>query len=247
MTSPESIRGAAPRGERPEPLRRARPLWMHTFSPAKMWIAGLARPPEAAPPPAHAVRPRPAVGGDRHGLHEPEPVGARRPRVRLPRDANAARDAKTVVGHWREPQRPRADRRRGRARPRDGTRRSRLRSPASATTCARSRSPRATRSRRRSASASRVDGYGVGELVAAVRDVDDASVDGLVSEYEDAYELAPGAAGAAASDGSRCATRRESRRACAGSSNARRLQGLHGHLRGPRRTFASSPVSPSSG
>ena len=37
-----------------------------------------------------------------------------------------------------------------------------------------------------------VNGYGVGELASAVDDVDDASVDRLVSEYEDAYELAPG-------------------------------------------------------
>ena len=65
--------------------------WMHTFSPAKMWIAGLGRAAEAAAPPAHAVQPRPAVGRDRHGLHEPEPVGARRPGVRLRRDADAAR------------------------------------------------------------------------------------------------------------------------------------------------------------
>jgi L-arabinose isomerase len=36
-----------------------------------------------------------------------------------------------------------------------------------------------------------VDGYGVGELVAATREVDDATVDRLVSEYEDAYELVP--------------------------------------------------------
>jgi L-arabinose isomerase len=36
-----------------------------------------------------------------------------------------------------------------------------------------------------------VNGYGVGELVSAVDGVDDASVDQLVSEYEDAYELAP--------------------------------------------------------
>ena len=36
--------------------------WMHTFSPAKMWIGGLTALAEAAPPPAHAVQPRPALG-----------------------------------------------------------------------------------------------------------------------------------------------------------------------------------------
>ena len=65
--------------------------WMHTFSPAKMWIAGLTRPAQAAGPPAHAVQPRSPVGGDRHGLHEPPPVRARRPGVRVHPDAAAAR------------------------------------------------------------------------------------------------------------------------------------------------------------
>jgi L-arabinose isomerase len=36
-----------------------------------------------------------------------------------------------------------------------------------------------------------VNGYGVGDLAAAVDQVDDASVDRLIVEYEDAYELAP--------------------------------------------------------
>ena len=36
-----------------------------------------------------------------------------------------------------------------------------------------------------------VDGYGVGDLVAAVRDVDDTTVAGLLAEYEGAYELVP--------------------------------------------------------
>ena len=60
--------------------------WMHTFSPAKMWIAGL----DALRKPllhlhtqANVELP---VGGDRLRLHEPQPGGARRPRVRLPPD-----------------------------------------------------------------------------------------------------------------------------------------------------------------
>ena len=53
--------------------------WMHTFSPAKMWIAGLSllKKPFAAS--AHPVQPRNSLGRDRHGLHEPEPVCAWRP------------------------------------------------------------------------------------------------------------------------------------------------------------------------
>ena len=64
--------------------------WMHTFSPAKMWIAGLTRAAEATCPSAHPVQPRDPVGRDRHGLHEPQPVGAWRPRVRLHRQPAAA-------------------------------------------------------------------------------------------------------------------------------------------------------------
>ena len=37
-------------------------LWMHTFSPAKMWIAGLHGAAQAARPPAHAVQPRHPLG-----------------------------------------------------------------------------------------------------------------------------------------------------------------------------------------
>jgi hypothetical protein len=56
--------------------------WMHTFSPAKIWIAGL----EALGKPLlhlHTGQRAAAMGHDRHGLHEPEPGRARRPRVRL--------------------------------------------------------------------------------------------------------------------------------------------------------------------
>ena len=37
-------------------------LWMHTFSPSKMWIGGLTSLAKALSPPPHAVQPRPAVG-----------------------------------------------------------------------------------------------------------------------------------------------------------------------------------------
>ncbi|MEJ7695296.1 MAG: hypothetical protein WKF78_01235 [Candidatus Limnocylindrales bacterium] len=57
--------------------------WMHTFSPAKMWIAGLDGPAEAVPASPYPVQPRDPVGDDRHGLHEPQPGRPRRPRVRV--------------------------------------------------------------------------------------------------------------------------------------------------------------------
>ncbi len=99
---------------------------------------GARRAAEAAPPSPHAVRSRPAVGGDRHGLHEPEPVGARRPRVRVPRDADgpAPKDGRRPLAR---PASRGADRRLG-ARG-GGLARGAVRSasPASGTTCARSR------------------------------------------------------------------------------------------------------------
>ena len=75
--------------------------WMHTFSPAKMWITGLDAAAQAAAAPAHAGQPGAAVGRDRHGLHEPQPGRPRRPGVRLrpdparrrPQDRGRARRA----------------------------------------------------------------------------------------------------------------------------------------------------------
>ena len=68
--------------------------WMHTFSPAKMWITGL----DALRKPLlhlhtqlNAALPW-AI--DRHGLHEPQPGRARRPRVRLHPDPARASPAR---------------------------------------------------------------------------------------------------------------------------------------------------------
>ncbi len=55
--------------------------WMHTFSPAKMWIAGLTALDEAVRPFPHAIQSRHPLVDDRHGLHESQPIGPRRPRV----------------------------------------------------------------------------------------------------------------------------------------------------------------------
>ncbi len=64
--------------------------WMHTFSPAKMWIAGL----EALRKPflhLHTqFNERDPLVVHRHGLHEPQPGGPRRPRVRVHRGPAAA-------------------------------------------------------------------------------------------------------------------------------------------------------------
>ena len=80
--------GRVPRGERRRRLRRAGRVDAHVLAGQDV-DRRARRPAEAAAAPAHAVQPRPAVGRDRHGLHEPEPVGARRPGVRVHRDADA--------------------------------------------------------------------------------------------------------------------------------------------------------------
>ena len=153
VTSPESIRALLLEANASERVRRPDRLDAHLLSREDVDRRS-PRAPEAAPPPPHAVQPRAPVGRGRHGLHEPEPVGARGSGVRLPRDAHApptedrrgALDGADASSSGSAP---------GRERPAAGTRRSRCESPASATTCARSRARTATRSRRRSASASR--------------------------------------------------------------------------------------------
>ena len=128
--------------------------WMHTFSPAKMWITGL----DALRKPLLHLHTQlnagAAVGVHRHGLHEPEPGRARRPGVRLHPDP-ARRGPQDGRRARRRPGGGRADRRLG---PGRGRRRRTCAAcgwPASATTCATSRSPRATRSRPSCGSASR--------------------------------------------------------------------------------------------
>ena len=90
-----------------------------------------------------------------------------------------------------------------------------------------------------------VDGYGTGELVAAMRDVDDATVEGLVSEYEDAYELVP----ALGRDGERRESLHEAARIEAGLRSFLEREGPRLSRTRSRTspTFRSSPVSPSSG
>ena len=164
-------------------------VWMHTFSPAKMWIAGL----RALQKPLLHLHtqfnrelPWAEIDMDFMNLnqsaHGDREFGYLATRMRLRR--------KTVAGHWTEPS----------VLERIGT--------WSRAACGwhEAQSLRVARfgdNMRQVASTDgdkveaqirlgiSVNGYGVGELVSAVGDVDDASVDRLISEYEDAYELAP--------------------------------------------------------
>ena len=77
--------------------------WMHTFSPAKMWITGL----DQLRKPLLHLHTQANVelpwSEHRHGLHEPEPGRPRRPRVRLRPDPARPRPRKTVAGHVSDP------------------------------------------------------------------------------------------------------------------------------------------------
>jgi L-arabinose isomerase len=188
VTSPESIRGLlleANASDRCVGLI----VWMHTFSPAKMWIAGL----RALQKPLLHLHtqfnrdlPWAEVDMDFMNLnqsaHGDREFGYLATRMRIRR--------KTVAGHWTEPS----------VLERIGT--------WSRAACGwhEAQSLRVARfgdNMRQVAGTDgdkveaqirlgvSVNGYGVGELASAVDDVDDASVDRLVSEYEDAYELAP--------------------------------------------------------
>ncbi len=188
VTSPESIHALlleANASERCVGLI----VWMHTFSPAKMWIVGL----RALQKPLlhlHTQFNRELPWADvdmdfmnlNQSAHGDREFGYLATRMRLRR--------KTVAGHWTDPS----------VLERIGT--------WSRAACGwhEAQSLRVARfgdNMRQVAGTDgdkvdaqirlgiSVNGYGVGELVSAVDEVDDASVDRLVSEYEDAYELAP--------------------------------------------------------
>ena len=126
--------------------------WMHTFSPARMWIAGL----QALTKPLlhlHTQFNRDLPWGEidmdfmnlHQAAHGDREFGYIETRLRVAR--------KTVAGPLAGPVRRGPRSAPGRARPARGARPIASRSRGSATTCARSPTPRATRSRRRSGSA----------------------------------------------------------------------------------------------
>jgi L-arabinose isomerase len=180
--------------------------WMHTFSPAKMWIAGLAA---LQKPLLHLHTqferdlPWALIDMDFMNLnqsaHGDREFGFLETRMRRAR--------KTVVGHWRDPEVV--------ARIATWTRAAAGWNEAQSLSVVRfgdnMRRVAVTEGDKVEAQLRlgvAVDGYGVGELVAATREVEDAAVDELVSEYEEAYELVP----ALARDGERRESlRREAR------------------------------------
>jgi L-arabinose isomerase len=164
-------------------------VWMHTFSPAKTWIAGLSA---LAKPLAHlhtqfrAELPWSEIDMDYMNLHQSahgdREFGFIATRMGLAR--------KTVVGHW-------------------SARTTRLRIGAWArAACGWREAQRLSVARfgdnMRHVAVTEgdkvaaemqlgvaVNGYGVGDLVDAVGAVSDAEIDALIAEYEAAYELVP--------------------------------------------------------
>jgi L-arabinose isomerase len=164
-------------------------VWMHTFSPAKMWIAGLAA---LRKPLLHLHTqynrdlPWAEIDMDFMNLnqsaHGDREFGFLESRMQLRRA--------TVVGHWRDPSAV--------ARIGAWTRAASGWHEAQHLGVARfgdnMRQVAVTEGDKVEAQLRlgiAVNGYGVGELAAVVRDVSDASVDQLVDDYEQQYEVVP--------------------------------------------------------
>ncbi len=163
--------------------------WMHTFSPAKMWIAGLAalqKPLLHLHTQFNRELPWAEIDMDFMNLnqsaHGDREFGFVETRMQLRR--------KTVVGHWRDPSV--ADRIGVWSRAACGWHEAQTLSVArfgdNMRQVAVTEGDKVEAQLRLGVA---VNGYGVGELVAAVRDVTDSAVERLVAEYEQRYALVP--------------------------------------------------------
>jgi L-arabinose isomerase len=187
-TSPDSIRRVALEANASDRCIGVI-AWMHTFSPAKMWIAGLSA---LQKPLLHLHTqfnrdlPWAEIDMDFMNLnqsaHGDREFAFLETRMRLRR--------KTVVGHWRDPAVA--------ARVGAWTRAAAGWHEAQSLRIARfgdnMREVAVTEGDKVEAQIRlgvSVNGYGVGALGAAVAEVSDADVDGLVARYEEAYDLAP--------------------------------------------------------
>ena len=217
---------------------------MHTFSPAKMWIAGLdvlQRPLLHLHTQYNRAIPWDTIDMDFMNLnqaaHGDREFGFIAARMRLER--------KVVVGHWSEAEVQdrigawsraacaKHDWQTGRiARFGDNMRE-----------VAVTEGDKVEAQRRLGFS---VNTYGVGDLVAVVDDVTEAEVDQLIEAYVDEYEVEPALCPGA--ERARLAARRgPDRDRPAALPRRRRLLRVHDDVRGPARPDASCPGSRSSG
>ena len=212
-------------------------LWMHTFSPSRMWIGGLAA---LQKPILHLhTQFNREVPWDRidmdfmnlnQAAHGDREAGFMHTRLRLRR--------KVVVGHWSDPE--------VQARVGAWARVTRAWHDLQGAKVARfgdnMRQVAVTEGDKVSAEIAfgfAVNGYGVGDLAAAVRDVGDKAIDALVAEYESEYTLAA----PLKKSGAKRASLREGARIELGLRSVpgrRRLQGVHDDLRGSARPRAAA-------
>jgi L-arabinose isomerase len=162
--------------------------WMHTFSPAKMWIAGLKaldRPLAHLHTQANRDLPWSTIDMDFMNLnqaaHGDREFGFICTRMQIPR--------KVVVGHWQDPE----VQDRLAVWMRTAAARGELRGLKVARFGDNMRQVAVTEGDKVEAQMRlgiEVNGYGVGDLAARVRDVAEASVDELVKHYDDQYSMA---------------------------------------------------------
>ena len=204
--------------------------WMHTFSPARMWIAGLQA---LAKPLLHLHTqfnrdlPWGEIDMDYMNLHQAahgdREFGYIETRLRVAR--------KTVAGHWEDPyvaERVGAWSRAACAW-REAHRLKVARFGDNMRQVADTEGDKVEAQIRLGVT---VNGFGASDLGTALQDVEEAEVDRIVDAYADAYEMAPELCpgggrhrGAARSGPDRG---RPARGPCLG-----RVRGVHGHLRGP--------------
>ena len=188
MTTPDEIRTLCRAAEN-DPTCAGLMLWMHTFSPSKMWIGGLTnfrKPIIHLHTQFHRDLPWDEIDMDFMNLHQSahgdREAGFLHARLRLPRKVVVGfwedLDVKKRIGSWMRAARAWHDLQGARfARFGDNMRQ-----------VAVTEGDKVAAEIRFGCS---VNGYGIGELAALVNEVSDASVDLLCREYEELYAVVP--------------------------------------------------------
>ncbi len=88
-----------------------------------------------------------------------------------------------------------------------------------------------------------VNGYGVGDLARAVRDVADAERQRMVAEYDDLYEMAPTLRGRRVPIATRCVEAARIEVGLRAFLQSGGFRCVHQYVRGPRRARSSCPGS----
>jgi L-arabinose isomerase len=163
--------------------------WMHTFSPAKMWIAGLLdlrKPLLHLHTQYHRDLPWAEIDMDFMNLHQ----AAHGDREFAFIQTRLRRGRKTVVGHWQDP--VVAERLGNWARAAAGWHEAhRLRIARFGDNMREVAVTDGDKVEAQARLGFSVNGYGVSDLAGRVADVDDPTIDGLVAAYEAAYDVVP--------------------------------------------------------